>query len=834
MRWFESMRQDLVYGLRLLRRTPTLSAAAILTLAIGTGANAAIFQLVNAVRLRTLPVERPGELVAIAIDTRDRGRTGQFRSRRPMLTEPLWQEIRTRQEAFSSIFVWGITSWNLATDGSFQPARGLYVSGQFYSGLGVRPQLGRVLGDPDDTPGCSTAGAVLTHGFWQSRYGGNPAVIGQSISLDGHRFEIVGVTPPSFFGVEVGRTFDVALPLCAETIIRGAATTGIGKRDVWFLDTMARLKPGWTRERAEAHLAAISPSIFSATVPPSYTAEVAKHYAEFRLTATAAETGVSGLRNAYSTQLWVLLGATGLVLLVTCANLANLMLARATAREREIAVRLAIGASRRRLVKQMLMESLLIAAAGAALGALIAQWMSRTLVAFLSTRNNQLFVDLAADWRVFGFIAAVSAAACLIFGLSPALKATATNPGRAVQSGGRSVTDAPERFTLRRALVVVQVALSMVLIVGALLFARSLRNLSTLDTGFDHDGVLSAFVDLRRAAVPPDALLLTHARILERVRAVPGIRHAAQAFIVPLSGSGWNQNILIDGKEQEGNVNFNGVGGDYFQAMGTTLIAGRTFSSEDRIGTPETAIVNETFARKYFGGANPIGRAFQIVQAPGEPRPHYQIVGLVEDTKYTGLREEFTPIAYLAATQERDPGPALSLVLRSELPESVVTPVLTRTIGEAVPGATVNYGAIRTYARDAMVTERLMASLSGFFGVMAILIASIGLYGVMSYMVTRRTVEIGIRMALGAEPGTVVRMILRESAWLLAGGAVAGMLLAAALARLIASLFYGVQAWDPVSYAIGAAVLGTVMLAAAWTPAYRASRVAPTVALRPD
>lgn len=828
-----SVWQDLRYGLRLLRGNPTFSIVAILTLALGTGANAAIFQLVNSVRLRTLPVQAPHELVAIAIDTKDKGRTGRFMSRRPMLTEPLWEAIGAEQQAFSSIAVWGITTWNLATDGGYQPARGLYVSGDFYATLGVRPIAGRVLTGADDRKGCSSAGAVLTHSFWQSRYAGDPGAIGKPIMLDGRPFEIVGVTPPEFFGVEVGRTFDVALPLCAEGIIRGAGS-GIGRRDVWFLDTIARLKPGWSHEQANAHLAAIAPGIFEATLPASYNPDTARNYLAFSLTGREAETGVSGLRTAYATQLWVLLGATGLVLLITCANLANLMLARATAREREIGVRLAIGASRRRIVRQMLSESLLIAGCGAVAGALLAQWLSRSLVTFLSNENNVLFIDLSPDWRVFGFIALLAVSACLIFGLSPALKATSSSPGRAMQAGGRSSTDAPERFTLRRALVVVQVALSMVLIVGALLFARSLRNLVTLDPGFNQEGILSAEVDLRRANVPEPARRDTFARILERVRAVPGVRHPSQVFIVPMSGSGWNQNVLVDGKLQDGNVNFNAVGNEFFSAMGTPLVAGRTFSADDRFGATETAIVNETFARKFFGGASPLGRTFQINQGPGRPRPHYQVVGLVKDAKYTELREEFTPIAYLAATQDDEPGLSMSIVLRTELPEGTLTPVLTRAITEAAPGASVAYSTIATYVRDSLATERLMASLSGFFGAIAVLIATIGLYGVMSYMVTRRKVEIGIRMALGADPQSVVRMILGESGLLLASGVVAGVALAVLVARLVTTLFYGVKPWDPSSYAIAVGVLGTVMIVAAWIPARRASRLPPTIALRQD
>jgi putative ABC transport system permease protein len=833
MRFVEAFWQDLRYGMRLLRKNPTFSIVAILTLALGTGANAAIFQLVNSLRLRALPVERPHELVSIGIETKGNGRTGRFMSRRPFFSEPLWQAIRAEQRVFSDVFAWGVSAWNLATDGEYRPSQGLYVSGAFFKALGVQAQLGRVLNDADDKPGCGAPGAVLTHGFWQARYGGNPSAVGQTIMLDNRPFEIVGVTSPGFFGVEVGRTFDVALPLCAEALFRGTQS-GVGKGDVWFLDIMGRLAPGVTLDRASAQLEAISPAIFQATLPTRYNAETARNYLAFKFTAKPAGTGVSGLRNAYATQLWVLLGATGLVLLITCANLANLMLARATAREREIAVRLAIGASRRRIIRQMLSESLLIAGFGAIGGAMLSAWLSRTLVSFISTDTSRLFLDLAPDWRVFAFIAALAVLACLFFGLSPALKATGTNPGRTMQAGGRSSTDSHERFALRRALVVVQVALSMVLIVGALLFGRSLRNLVTVDPGFRTEGILSVNVDVRRAAVDAAARAQAYTQVMERVKTVPGVKAAAEAFITPMSGSGWNQNVLIDGVQKEGIVNFNRVGPEFFKLMETPILAGRTFGPEDRLGAPETVIVNESFARKYFGGANPIGRTFQLDVNAGEPQPHFQIIGLVKDTKYNDLREDFGPIGYFAAAQEREVGPFLDFTVRSDMTLSSLTPTLTRTIREVVPGATVAYETMNTYVRDSLVTERLMASLSGFLGLLAMLIATIGLYGVMSYMVTRRQVEIGIRMALGADPRNVVRMVLGESGVLLAAGVVIGVGLAIAASRWAVSLLYGLQPWDPTSIAMGVAALGAVSLAAAWIPARRASRLAPTIALRAD
>ncbi len=831
VRLFDSTWQDLRYGLRLLRRNPAFSIVAILTLALGTGANAAIFQLVNSVRLRSLPVERPQELVWVNIDTHGRGRVGWRMSRRGNMSQALWDGLRREQQAFSQVFTFGITTWNLAADGESRPAGGMYVSGGFFDALGVRAAIGRVLNEADDRQGCGTPGAVLSHGFWQARYGGNPAVVGQSISLDGYPFEILGVTPPEFFGVEVGRRFDVAVPLCAEPLVRGE-NSGIGHPERWFLDTMARLKPGWTLERANAQLATLSPAIFAANVPPAYNAETAKDYLQFTFTAEPASNGVSGLRTAYASQLWILLAATGLVLLIACANLANLMLARATARDREVAVRLAIGASRGRIVRQMLSESLLIAGCGAALGALLASWISGSLVAFLSTANERLFLDLTPDWRVFGFIVLVAGTTCVLFGLSPALSVTATNPGQTLQAGGRSSTDSHERFAVRRGLVVVQIALSTVLIVGAVLFGRTLQNLAEVDPGFRPEGVNVVEIDMRRTRIQSDARRQAYVQILDRVRAVPGVRAAAEASNPPISGSTWSQPIAIGGAVKNGTVYFNQVSHDYFEVMGTPVLQGRTFDSGDRPNSPKVAVVNQSFVRRYFPDRSPLGETFQFEPSPGQAQPDFHIVGVVKDTKYLDLREPFRPIAYLAASQDDQPGPLLSMVVRSEASTTLLTSAVTRTITEATPGAFVDYYTVSGFIAGSLKTERLMASLSGFFGVLAMIIAVVGLYGVMSYLVTRRRVEIGIRMALGADPRAVVRMVIAESGALVGVGIAAGVALAIVVSRWARALLYALQPWDPASLALAAGTLALVSLIAAWIPARRASHVEPSVALR--
>ena len=826
--------RDLRYGARLLRRSPGFAVVAILSLALGVGANTAIFQLLDAVRIRTLPVANPQELMEVRIaNTAGGGRTGQFSGRRPSLTSPLWEQLRDRQQAFSGVFAWSGTQFNLTSGGEARYANGLWVSGGFFDTLRVSAALGRVLTDDDDRRGCSAPGAVIGYGFWQREFAGDPSAIGRSLTLDGHAYDIVGVTPANFFGVEVGRTFDVAVPLCAEPLSRGERTA-LDKPDVWFLAVIGRLKPGWTEARASAQLASISAPIFQATLPPHYREQDATHYRQFRFGAFPAGTGISVLRRQYESPLWMLLATTGLVLIIACANLANLMLARATTREREVAIRLAIGASRWRLVRQLLAESLLIAFTGAAAGAALARWLSRFLVDFLATERNQPFVDLSLDWRVFAFTLALAVATCIVFGLVPAVRATATSPGTAMKAGSRGMSDGRERFGLRRALVVLQVALSLVLVVGALLFVRSLRNLMTLDAGFRQDNLLIVSLDLRRAGIAEERRTAVYREIADRLQALPGVSGASQASIVPISGSGWNNNIVIGGKKYTDNVNFNRVSPGFFQTMGTAMLTGRDFNEHDAGAAHQVAIVNQSFIDKFFGGRNPIGELFQIDEGPGVPRPPFEIVGVVKNTKYTDLREPFGPIVFFAAAQDDKPDPFLQVVVHASASTATVASEVKAAVAETNPSIVLEFQTMETQVRDSLMRERLMATLSGLFGALAAVIAMIGLYGVMSYMVARRSNEIGIRMALGAGRADVVRMVMREATLLLGAGLIVGAVLAIAAARMATSLLFGLRPWDPSTLAVSAVVLAAIAALASYLPAARASRLEPTIALREE
>jgi len=821
---------DVRFAVRLLRRNPGFAVVAILSLALGVGANTAIFQLLDAVRLRTLPVARPQDLAEVRIPQGE-ARSGSFMSNRPLLTNPLWDQIRDQQQGFAGIFAWSQTGFDLAEGGESRAARGLWVSGEYFTTLGVAAEAGRVFTADDDRPGCAPR-AVISHAFWQREFGGDRSVIGRTVVLDGHAFDIIGVTPASFFGVEVGRAFEVAVPLCSEPIISGAQTL-LARRDTWFLAAIGRLKPGWSIARATAQLAAVSPAIFQQTLPASYEATEGKRYLAFRLAAYPADNGVSTLRRIYETPLWLLLSIAGVVLLIACANLANLLLARATVRGREMAVRLAIGASRIRIVRQLVAESLVIAVAGAAIGAVIAQALSRFLVGLLSVPGRPVIVDLSPDWSVFAFTAGLAIFTCLLFGLAPAIRATRTQPAAAMKEGGRGTTDGHERFGLRRGLVALQVALSLVLVVGALLFVRSLRNLTTLDAGFRQDSLLVANLDFRRAPVAEANRVAAFQNLTDTLAALPGVQGAAQVFILPVSGSGWNNNILVDGVRPKDYSNFNAVSPGYFKMMGTPLLAGRDFDGHDTPTSTPVAIVNDSFAKKYFPGKNPIGLTFQIEAPIGDPRPFHHIVGVVKDTKYTDLREPFGPIAYFPASQQH-PDPYTQVILRSTAGPETITAEATHAIAAVSPLISIQYVTMTETVQESLLRERLMATLSGFFGLLAALLATIGLYGVMSYMVARRRGEIGIRMALGADRRDVVRMILREAATLVAIGLAVGVGAALAAAQTAKALLFGLTPSDPATLAMAAGGLAAVALLASYLPARRASRLEPTMALREE
>jgi predicted permease len=825
---------DFRHALRLLRLNPGFACVALLSLALGIGANTAIFQLVDAVLLRMLPVQNPQELVEVRVDSKH-GRSGSFINDHPQLTTAQWVGIRARQQVFSGLFAWAPDRFNLSPSGEVRNSTGLWVSGNFFSVLGVRPALGRLIADADDQRGCGVPGAVISYPFWQHEYHGDPSVVGRTLSLNRKPVQIIGVSAAGFHGLVVGSSFDVALPICGATAIDGESSP-LNRDFVWWLTAMGRLKPGVSQTQALAELNSFAPALFHDTLPVSFKGDRAKQYLDFKLKLLPAGSGVSNLRQDYSSPLWLLLGIAGLVLLIACANLANLMLARASAREREIAVRLAVGASRTRIIRQLLAESVLLAVLGAGLGFAVAQWLSRFLVSFLTTEGNLLFIDLKPDWRLLAFTASVAMLTCILFGLAPALRATRVSPQAAMKAGRRGVTTAHERFGMRRALVVTQVAMSLVLLFGAILFTRTLRNLMTVQAGFQETGVLVADLDYSDLNVPQASRVEYKRQLLERVRALPGVNSAAEAAIVPVGGSGINDDVWMSGSEKGKSKSswFNYISGDFFKTLGTPLLAGRDFNGEDTPSSTRVAIVNQEFARQFTGGQNPIGRSFRREATSLEPELEFQIVGLVTTTKYAGLRDDPQVIIYLPVGQQPQQGADIQLVIHSDNSFSDLTSRIRSLAADTSPRVAITFQNFHTMIRDSLLQERLMATLSGFFGFLAALLATVGLYGVISYMVVRRTNEIGIRMALGADRLGILGMILREAGALLIVGVIVGTGLSIAGARTAKALLYGLKSYDPLTLIGAIVLLATVAAAASTLPAQRASKLDPMVALREE
>jgi predicted permease len=823
---------DLRHGLRLLRSDAGFAAVAILSLALGIGANTAIFQLLDAVRLRTLPIPHPEELHNVRTARSPWGRTGNFSTYWPQLTNGIWERLRDEQQAFSKIAVFGGELLNLEPAGEARYVEGLWVSGGFFDLAAVPPLRGRLITPADDTPGCGSPPVVVSERFWRRELGGRESAVGEKLSVEGHPFEIAGVTPARFFGFDVGRDFDVALPVCAQALIGEEPRVTVPQD--WFLAAVGRLKPGWTLDRANEHLKAISRGIFEATVPPTFDAINAKHYRAFKLEARPLSSGLSDLREGYGSPLWLLLGISATVLLIACANLANLLLARATARQREIAVRLALGASRRRLVRQLLAESLVLAVLGAVAGLALAQALSRVLVAYVSTRDTRWFVAMRPDGRILLFTAVVATLTCVLFGLLPALQASRTQPIEAMKTGGRGTAGGGARMAVRRALVIAQVSMSLVLLVGALLFVGTFRNLLSLDAGFRRDHVLVAQLNLKRLKPDPEQRLRIRRQILERIRAVPGVEAAAGVRIVPAGGNGWNDSIGIDDTSVERQVaNFNRVSPGYFATMGTPFLAGRDFDERDRAGSEPVAIVTEKFAREFLNGASPLGRVVRLDSENGRA-PRYRIVGMVKDSKYSDLREEFTPIVFLPEAQDDKPRLIGPFVIKSHLTLGALTASLRSAIGETSPDIGMDFQPFQDILRDGLVRERLLATLAGFFGFLAAVLAMIGLYGVVSYMVARRRNEIGVRMAIGATRRDIVAMVLREAAVLLGAGIAIGTVLAIVAGGAAKSMLFGLKPADPASLALAVVALSAVAAAASAVPARRAASLDPVAALRED
>jgi predicted permease len=825
--WLTRLAQDLRYAARLLRRSPGFTLVAVLSLGVGIGAATAIFQIVDAVRLRSLPVARPSELARIRISNM-RGARGNFNSPYRPVNNRVFDQIRRQQQGFTDVAAWSVSGFNLADGGETRTARGLIVSGTFFDLLGIHAALGRLIAGADDYRGCEPR-VVLSHAFWQREFGGDRAVVGRTLTLDAHVVEIIGVAPAGFTGLEVGRGFDVAVPICATPVIQGV--NRLDSATEWWLVVIGRLKPGWTFERATVQLQAISPGIFETTITPNYPAASAATYKGFKLEAIPGEAGDSFLRATYEAPLLMLLAIAGIVLLIACANLANLLLARAGARQREIGVRLSLGASRVRVVRQLLTESALLAALGVAGGVLLASLMGDTLVSLITTTNDAVVLALRTDWRALAFASSLGVVTCVLFGLAPALRATREGTTAPLKIAGRGLVGA-DRSGLRRALVAAQVALSLVLVAGAILFARSLSNLRHFETGFRRDGILVASIDFRRLRLPPEQRIQARHEVLDRIRAVGGVTSAAHASNTPLGGSTSGNDGWLEGTTTVINTNINRVSPGYFQTFGIPLLSGRDFNDRDTALSTPVAIVNETFAERVTGGASPVGRRFRLEATPDTPEIAYEIVGLVRNATYYHLREDPYPLLFLAVDQSELSSNSARILIQSQIPLATTAASITQAMTEMDPRIAITFRVLARQIEDSVLRDRLLAMLSIFFAGIAALLALLGLYGVIAYGVARRTNEIGVRMALGASRRDVLSMIVREAAVLITAGVVGGLLLALGTGRLAQALLFGISPYEPVTLATSTVALMALGLMASYWPARAATRIEPTVALR--
>jgi len=810
----ENVLRDVRLAIRQLLKQPGFTFTAIVSLALGIGANTAIFQLLNALSLRTLPVRAPHELVEMRL-TGD-GRAGRHTGRNRQISLPQYEELATRQQAFTSLLAFGDTRFNLATTGEVQYVDGLWVSGNFFETLGVTPAIGRLIGPADDVKGCGTGVAVISYALWQSRFGGRADIVGQTVPGFGTPVPIVGVTSAEFFGVEVGRQFGVAMPNCA---------SGNTRRDHWWLAAIGRLKPGWTATQAQAHLQGILPDVQRAAMP-DYRPEWRAQYERMTALVVDASAGVSPLRRSYARPLWILMGVAGLVLLIASVNLANLLLARATARRQEFAIRHAIGGTRGRVLQQILTESVLLAALGsiAALGIAVA--VSQSIPPLMSTVVDRIHLDLSMDWRVFGFTTAAGLATAIVFGLAPALRLAGTPAiGRDRSAAGN------DGAGLRRMLVAAQIAITLVLLFGGLLFLRTFRNLSMQDLGIGESGVVVANVFFIDASLPQAGREDAYRDLDGRLRAMPGVVSMAETFTTPMGGSFSDTGIEVDHKPV-GEAYVNRVSPGFFATLGTRLLSGRDFDARDTRGSTMVAIVTRSFSDAYLNGAG-VGARFTIPDDRGGAGTDYEVIGVVANQKYMDLREAEPKVLFTASAQiPNPPGLTRRYVIRASTPPAQTISAISSTIAAFDSTATIRYALLDTQVAEGMLQERLMARLSAIFGGVALLLAIVGLYGVVSFSVASRRAEIGVRVALGASRPRVLSMILADVGRIMTIGVVAGGVLALAAGRGIGSLLFGLEPNDGATLAMAAGLLLIAgFFSAAW-PAKRAAGVDPVTALR--
>ncbi|MGO8818353.1 MAG: ABC transporter permease [Terriglobia bacterium] len=827
--------QDLKFGLRVLAKQPGYTAIAVLTLALGIGANTAIFSVLNAVMLRKLPVDNPQQLVLFG-SARSAGSSDDFADTE-IYSWAFYRDLRQKNQVFSDVSALLsilFTGMHGAVGGrvELEPLNVQLVSGNYFSLLGINPILGRSFTEAEDDPAGGHPEAMISYSWWDRRAGRDPAIVGKTVTLGSTVYTIIGITPRGFFGTTVGESPDLWIPLSMEKQI-SPGWNGLDNKSFQSLYILARLKSGVSTSQAQANVNLLARQLWQGYAGSTLSKRQQDVLQRAKIELTPVERGLPRLSRRAALPLQILMAVVGLVLLIACANIANLSLARAATREREIAVRMSLGAGRTRLIRQMLTENLLLALSGGVLGVLFAWWASNGLLAMMPHGPEPLPVDVRPDAYVLGFTFIVSLATALLCGIAPALRATRIALGPSLQEG-RGAISVASRTKLAKILIVSQVALSLTLLIGAGLFLRTLVNLSNVDTGFNKENILTFGIDPPSVGYKEDLRLMTlYQQIEQRVSALPGVR-ADSISLFTFDQGEWTDSVSVIGRtptpEDDMMATHNVVGPGYFETMGIPLMVGRGFGPQDTGASPKVAVINETFARWYFPGGSPIGRHFGLGSDPKNSND-IEVVGVVKNAKYQDLRERPFPAAYYPYTQRVQYLNDFEVRYTGN-PEVMVGEV-RQAIGQVDHSLPVTYvGTMVEQVNRSIVGQTLVARLSTFFGLLAAFLACIGIYGLTSYAVTRRTNEIGIRMALGAERSGVLWMVMRESLTLVLVGVAIGIAGALAAGRLISIVLYDTKATDPLTITASALVMIAVAALAGYLPARRAAKVDPMVALR--
>ncbi len=822
--WLDQWFRDLQYAFRTMRHNVGFTTTVVLSLALGIGANTAIFSLIDALMLRWLPVRSPQELVQLKLRSgRAPGPGGES------FSNAIVAALSEQKDIFSNVCGFSGGAFDVGPRGSVSRVPGAWVTGGYYETLGLNPELGRLLEPADDRRGAPLV-AVISYGYWERQFASSPDAIGRTIPVDGVPVTIVGVSPRGFHGANVGAAADITMATAALPRLEPAFAGLLGPGNFWLL-VLARPRAGVSALQAQAHLSAVWPGISERVISTGWPAARRQEMAESTFELAPGGTGYTYLRKRFQQPLMVLMAVTGLVLLIACANVASLLLARATARQREISVRLAIGAGRGRIIRQLLTESTLLSVLGAALGVCLAWLMSRFLVDTLSGGGHSgglpaIVFDLTPNWHILGFASAVAIVNGILFGLAPSFQTTAIGGSRLLKDDTRVTRS---RSRLLSSLVSAQVALALLLLVGAGLFARTLQNLLNVDPGFRREGVLLVNLDGQREGYRGARLTEFYRSLLDRVRQLPGVVSASISSHTPLSGSTWSEAAVPKGQPlpQRDNAVFIAAGPGFFGAMQTPLISGRDFDERDQ-GPPNVAIVNQAFAARYFPNQNPVGRYLSATMTT--PPSDLQIVGVVKDVATRSLRLPPPPTVYVSYFQRESRTDAL--VIRASGSLSQALAAIRKELQPSFPNTEVEVVALTDQVGRTLVQERLVANLAGGFGALGLALACVGLYGLLGYSVVRRTREIGIRMALGAQRRGVLWMIAGRALRLVAVGVAVGLPLAWVVSRWLRSMLFGLTGTDPSVIAGAVVLLAMAGMLAAYIPARRATLVDPTTALR--